>query len=86
MAAFSGLLARNTFRLIIHACSVRNEFNAVMVEGAFAEKQVFIGKGAGSYPTGSAVLSDISALHLTIATNTKNIHKAMACLSRMKHW
>jgi homoserine dehydrogenase len=33
-----------------------------MVQGAFAEKQVFIGKGAGSYPTGSAVLSDISAL------------------------
>jgi homoserine dehydrogenase len=42
--------------------SVRNEFNAVQVEGAFAEKQTFIGKGAGSYPTGSAVLSDISAL------------------------
>jgi homoserine dehydrogenase len=34
----------------------------VLVEGAFAEKQVFIGKGAGGYPTGSAVLSDISAL------------------------
>ncbi len=42
--------------------AVRNEYNAVLVEGAFAEKQVFIGKGAGSYPTGSAVLSDISAL------------------------
>lgn len=42
--------------------AVRNEFNAVLVQGAFAEKQVFIGKGAGSYPTGSAVLSDISAL------------------------
>lgn len=42
--------------------SVQNEYNAVLVEGAFAEKQVFIGKGAGSYPTGSAVLSDISAL------------------------
>lgn len=42
--------------------SVRNEYNAVLVEGAFAEKQVFIGKGAGSFPTGSAVLSDISAL------------------------
>ena len=42
--------------------SVRNEYNAVTVEGAFAEKQTFIGKGAGSYPTGSAVLSDISAL------------------------
>lgn len=42
--------------------AVRNEYNAVQVEGAFAEKQIFIGKGAGSYPTGSAVLSDISAL------------------------
>ena len=42
--------------------TVRNEYNAVLVEGAFAEKQTFIGKGAGSYPTGSAVLSDISAL------------------------
>ncbi len=42
--------------------SVRNEFNAVQLKGAFAETQLFIGKGAGSYPTGSAVLSDISAL------------------------
>lgn len=42
--------------------AVKNEFNAVQVESAFAEKQLFIGKGAGSYPTGSAVLSDVSAL------------------------
>src|SRR5688572_10400218 len=35
--------------------SVRNEYNAVQVQGAFAEKQLFIGKGARSYPTGSAV-------------------------------
>lgn len=42
--------------------SVRNEFNAVIVQGAFSEKQLFVGKGAGSYPTGSAVLSDVSAL------------------------
>lgn len=42
--------------------AVRNEYNAVTVEGAFSEKQLFVGKGAGSYPTGSAVLSDISAL------------------------
>ncbi len=41
---------------------VENEFNAVIVEGAFSEHQFFIGKGAGGYPTGSAVLSDISAL------------------------
>lgn len=41
---------------------VRNEYNAVQLQSAFAEKQWFVGKGAGSYPTGSAVLSDISAL------------------------
>lgn len=41
---------------------VRNEFNAVSVEGLFAEEQLFVGKGAGGNPTGSAVLSDISAL------------------------
>lgn len=42
--------------------SIRNEYNAVQVKGAFAEKQLFAGKGAGSFPTASAVLSDISAL------------------------
>ncbi|MCK6616436.1 MAG: homoserine dehydrogenase [Cyclobacteriaceae bacterium] len=41
---------------------IQNEYNAVQVRGAFSEKQLFIGKGAGGYPTGSAVLSDISAL------------------------
>lgn len=44
------------------AYTVDNEFNAVIVEGLFSDKQLFIGKGAGSYPTASAVLSDISAL------------------------
>ena len=44
------------------AYSVNNEFNAVIVEALFSDKQLFIGKGAGSYPTASAVLSDISAL------------------------
>ncbi len=38
------------------------EDNGVVVEGAFSCKQTFVGKGAGSHPTGSAVLSDISAL------------------------
>jgi homoserine dehydrogenase len=41
---------------------VNNEFNAITVEAAFSDKQLFIGKGAGSFPTASAVLSDISAL------------------------
>jgi homoserine dehydrogenase len=51
--------------------AVRNEFNAVQVKGAFAETQTFIGKGAGSYPTGSAVLSDISALSYDYAYEYK---------------
>lgn len=41
---------------------VDDEFNAVVVQAAFADKQLFYGKGAGSFPTASAVLSDISAL------------------------
>jgi homoserine dehydrogenase len=44
------------------AYSVNNEFNAVLVNALFSDRQVFFGKGAGSYPTASAVLSDISAL------------------------
>lgn len=42
--------------------TVLNEYNGVQVESVFSEKQFFGGKGAGSNPTGSAVLSDISAL------------------------
>ncbi len=38
------------------------EYNAIEVEGAYSCKQTFVGKGAGSHPTGSAVLSDVSAL------------------------
>ncbi len=41
---------------------VEQEYNGVIVEAAFSSKQVFLGKGAGGHPTGSAVLSDISAL------------------------
>jgi homoserine dehydrogenase len=42
--------------------NVNNEYNAVTVNGEFCDEQLFIGKGAGSLPTGAAVLSDISAL------------------------
>jgi homoserine dehydrogenase len=41
---------------------VKNEYNGVVIESGFADKQFFFGKGAGSFPTASAVLSDISAL------------------------
>ncbi len=41
---------------------VENEFNGVIVEGRFSGEQFLQGRGAGSLPTGAAVLSDISAL------------------------
>jgi homoserine dehydrogenase len=56
--------------------AVRNEYNAVQLESAFAEKQLFVGKGAGSYPTGSAVLSDISALTYDYQYEYKKLHQA----------
>ena len=45
-----------------HLFNVDNEYNGVVVEAAFSDRQFFIGKGAGGHPTGMAVLSDISAL------------------------
>ena len=42
--------------------NVRNEYNGVVIKSGFADEQFFYGKGAGSFPTASAVLSDISAL------------------------
>jgi len=41
---------------------VKNEYNGVVIESGFSDKQFFYGKGAGSFPTASAVLSDIAAL------------------------
>ena len=41
---------------------IRNEYNGVVIESGLADKQLFTGKGAGGYPTASAVISDISAL------------------------
>lgn len=35
--------------------------NAIMVEAAFSQNHFFTGKGAGGYPVGSAILSDVSA-------------------------
>ncbi len=53
--------------------NINNEFNSVLIEGAFSGIQQLIGKGAGGNPTGAAVLSDLSAL----SSNYKyQFHKA----------
>lgn len=57
-----GFVAPHYVKKSHSAYGVDNEFNAVVVEALFSDKQLFIGKGAGSYPTASAVLSDVSAL------------------------
>lgn len=55
--------------------SIDEEYNGVVVESAFSENQVFIGKGAGGNPTGSAVLSDISALTYDYKYEYKKLHQ-----------
>ncbi|MBA3829635.1 MAG: homoserine dehydrogenase [Taibaiella sp.] len=42
--------------------NVKNEYNGVIIESGLADNQFFYGKGAGGFPTASAVLSDLSAL------------------------
>lgn len=53
---------------------VKNEYNGVVIESGFADKQFFYGKGAGSFPTASAVLSDISALRYQYKYEYKKLY------------
>ncbi|HET6226931.1 MAG TPA: homoserine dehydrogenase [Bacteroidia bacterium] len=57
--------------------NVNYEYNAVEVEGAYSCKQTFVGKGAGSHPTGNAVLSDISALRYDYKYGYNKLKKAL---------
>lgn len=41
---------------------VNNEYNGVLIGSSLSDEQFLYGKGAGRFPTASAVLSDISAL------------------------
>jgi homoserine dehydrogenase len=56
MGVMPQLLSRNKY-----IYGVEDEFNGVVIKGLFYDKQFMFGRGAGSYPTGSAVLSDITA-------------------------
>jgi homoserine dehydrogenase len=57
-----------------HLAFVRNEYNGVVIESGFADKQFFYGKGAGSFPTASAVLSDLSALRYQYKYEYKKLY------------
>jgi homoserine dehydrogenase len=57
-----------------HLSLVKNEYNGVVIESSFADKQFFYGKGAGSLPTASAVLSDIAALRYQYKYEYKKLY------------
>jgi len=57
-----------------HLAFVKNEFNGVVIESGFADEQFFYGKGAGSFPTASAVLSDIAALRYNYRYEYKKLY------------
>jgi len=57
-----------------HLSFVKNEYNGVVIESGFADKQFFYGKGAGSFPTASAVLSDLSALRYQYQYEYKKLY------------
>lgn len=57
-----------------HLSFVKNEYNGVVIESGFADKQFFYGKGAGSFPTASAVLSDIAALRYQYKYEYKKLY------------
>jgi homoserine dehydrogenase len=54
--------------------NVRNEYNGVIIESKLADKQFLYGKGAGRYPTSSAVVSDISALRYGYRYEYRKLH------------
>jgi homoserine dehydrogenase len=45
----------------LYIYNVEDEYNGVVIRGQYYDKQFMFGKGAGALPTGSAVLSDITA-------------------------
>lgn len=60
-----------------HLFTVKNEFNGVLIGSKFADNQFLYGKGAGRFPTSSAVLSDISALRYNYQYEYKKSHQSL---------
>ena len=62
--------------------NVRFEFNGVVIGTRLADEQFIYGKGAGRYPTSSAVLSDIAALRYGYKYEYKKLHTGVDyCIS-----
>lgn len=61
--------------------TVDDVFNGIITKTAFSDTQFFVGKGAGAYPTASAVLSDISALSYDYKYEYKKLNNSEIILS-----
>lgn len=59
--------------------NVKNEYNGVIIESSLADKQFFYGKGAGGFPTASAVLSDLSALRYNYQYEYRKLRNQQPC-------
>ena len=55
--------------------SVDDVYNGIATQTSFADRQFFVGRGAGAHPTASAVLSDISALSYDYRYEYKKINR-----------
>jgi homoserine dehydrogenase len=55
--------------------TVKNEYNGVIIESKLADKQFLYGKGAGRFPTSSAVISDVSALSYDYKYEYKKLNR-----------
>lgn len=55
--------------------NVSYEYNGITLESKLADKQFLYGKGAGRYPTASAVISDLSALSYDYRYEYKKLHR-----------
>ncbi len=72
----NGSLALRVHPTLVHKyhplASVSNEFNAIWVNGDAVGEVMFYGRGAGSLPTGSAIVSDIIGIARRIINGVEN--------------
>lgn len=61
--------------------NVDDVFNGIKTKSYFSDVQFFSGKGAGAYPTASAVLSDISALSYDYRYEYKKLNQTDSLVS-----
>lgn len=61
---------------------VQDEYNGLITQSGFADRQFFLGRGAGAFPTASAVLSDLSALTYGYRYEYKKLNQNQALALR----